>query len=320
MTMSTLFPFHCTMNTYAPDLCPEKVIDLVARLGFAGCDLSCDGSHFPYTEATVENIQQAVASCGISLGNVNTMTTAFFWRDHGDPSAIGGNRFKGPDITDADAAYAAFGVPDSIQWRLDRIESCLQLAAHLGIPLFNMNVGSVVVGPTEDIWRRVLGALEDVLAMAKYYGVQPCIETEASLFIAGRPEIERVMAAFPVGSFCWGYDVGHQIKYYRGDHEAVARDIRELGPSIGYFHLEDISRSDWEGDPMKHKHLPIGDGDIDFIPILSEIRDFQTARIAQGAKPVPVYYENYNSFDTANSGSSGLFLERMGELVASLMM
>lgn len=303
--METKIPIFCTMNTFSPEMHPAKIIDAISAIGYAGSDLCCDGLFYPYSESTLAEIAQALERSNTVLANANSMTTGYFWRQLGlPPEKIPGNGFKGPDISDSKNEYAEFGVSDSVQWRLDRIESCMRLAALLKIPRLNTNVGSGIRVWRAEIWPRVLRALDEIRNMAKRYGVQVCIETEPSLFISGRPEIERVFREFPDDCFLWGFDVGHQIKYYRGNHEAVIRDMREMSQRLGYFHVEDISRTDWEGEMLRHVHLPIGEGDIRFAPIFDVLKEIQMARVQSGMAMLPVYYENYNSFDLDEFGSA----------------
>jgi sugar phosphate isomerase/epimerase len=79
------------------------------------------------------------------------------------------------------------------------------------------------------------------------------LEPEPLLVVGSSPEMLAMMQAVGSPQLKVNLDVGHaQIT-----DDDVATTIRELGSSIVHLHLEDIKG-------RVHKHLPFGEGDMDF--------------------------------------------------------
>ena len=296
---------YCTQNTFDSRLHPCEVLRIASKIGYSGIDLSCDGAHFPYETDAIAAIQRDCHKLKMDIANVNSMTTEYFWREQGkETSGQASNWFKGPDIVDSHDDYAEFGVKSPLEWRTNRIRSCMAIASEVGAKRVNLNLGTRSSGSELILVPEILETLQTLLNNAHHQGLRLCIETEPSLYVSNRKEFEFLTSHFEGQSFLWGFDVGHQIKSYRGDVDLVIKDLIQMQDVIGHIHLEDIAREDWEGNLYEHTHLCPGDGDIDFIPILEAISAVQRDRLASGNSAIPIYYENYHSNDIDENGTA----------------
>lgn len=296
---------YCTQNTFDSRLHPCEVLNFASKIGYSGIDLSCDGAHFPYENDTVRAIIDTSDKLRMDIANVNSMTTEFFWREQGkETSGNASDWFKGPDIVDKQDTYEEYGIKNPVQWRVDRIMQCIEIALKVGAKRVNLNIGTKSSGDIQHLSLEVIKLLEKILKYASKNGINLCVETEPSLFISNKADFEFLNSHFEETHFLWGFDVGHQIKSYRGDSDKVISDLMEMQHVIGHIHLEDIARADWEGNMFEHTHLCPGDGDIDFVPILDAVSAIQRERAATGQSEIPVYYENYHANDTDDNGSA----------------
>jgi len=105
-------------------------------------------------------------------------------------------------------------------------------------------------------WAEHVDRLSRLCQLAEEAGVTLAVEPEPLLVIGSSQDALDMIGAVGSPALKVNLDVGHaQIT-----DDDVAASIRRLGPAIAHLHLEDIAG-------RVHRHLPLGEGDMDFVAI-----------------------------------------------------
>lgn len=138
--------------------------------------------------------------------------------------------------------------------RRDNQVRALQIAHWLG-------TGIVVLNPEKAVdqarqWSEHVAHFKRLCEQAERLDVTLALEPEPLLVVGSSQDMIEMMWAVGLPRLKVNLDVGHaQIT----DDDLVA-SVRKLGSAIVHLHLEDIKG-------RVHRHLPFGEGDIDFVAL-----------------------------------------------------
>ena len=146
--------------------------------------------------------------------------------------------------------------------RLDLLLRAVEIAAALDAKVVSFWSGAKDPGVGEDAtWAHLLEALGAVCEAARSHGVTTGFEPEPGMFVEGVADVRELLARGAPEDLRLTLDLGH---LQCTEEPPLDRWVRELGPLIVNVHVDD-------GRDRVHEHLPLGDGEIDFPPLLREL-------------------------------------------------
>ncbi|MGW3493729.1 sugar phosphate isomerase/epimerase family protein [Streptomyces sp. NPDC001020] len=230
------------------DLRLDDALALLADLGYDGIGLTLDHMHLdplaPDLAARTRRLAQRLAALGLEI----TVET-------GARYVLDPRRKHGPSLLDPD--------PDGRARRVDLLNRAVQVAAELGAHAVHCFSG--VTPPDTDegtAWKRLTESLTPVLDAATTAGVPLAIEPEPGHLLATLADFHRLRHALgdpaPLGLTL---DIGHCQCL---EPLPPAECVRAAAPWLRHVQIEDMRRG-------IHEHLPLGEGDIDFPPVLAAL-------------------------------------------------
>ncbi|WP_411107561.1 sugar phosphate isomerase/epimerase family protein [Streptomyces sp. cmx-4-9] len=230
------------------DLRLGDALALLADLGYDGVGLTLDHMHLdtfaPDAAALTARTARRLASLGL---DVTVETGARYVLDP--------RRKHGPTLLDADA--------DARGARTDLLVRAVRIASELGALAVHCFSGVLPEDVDEDTgWKRLGESLGPVLEVAEEYGVPLAIEPEPGHLLATLADFHRLREALgDPGPLGLTLDIGH----CQCLEEASPADcVRAAAPWLRHVQIEDMRRG-------VHEHLPFGDGEIDFPPVLDAL-------------------------------------------------
>lgn len=133
-------------------------------------------------------------------------------------------------------------------------ERAVRAAAWMDCPTLVLNPEKAADQPRQ--WAEHVAHFQRLCALADELGVTIAVEPEPLLVVASSADAVRMIEQVGSPRLCVNLDVGHA--YLTDDDLPDA--IRMLGERIVHLHLEDMARG-------VHRHLPFGQGDIDFAAV-----------------------------------------------------
>lgn len=227
------------------DLRLDDALGLLADLGYSGVGLTLDHMHLDPLAPDLAARTRRVARRLNRLGLTVTVET-------GARYVLDARRKHGPSLLDPDP-----------QRRADRVRlliRAVQVAADLNAHAVHCFSGITPDG-TDDAtaWHRLADALTPVLAAASGAGVPLAIEPEPGHLLATLADFHHLRHLLgdpaPLGLTL---DIGHCQCL---EPESPADCVRAAAPWLRHVQIEDMRRG-------VHEHLPFGDGEIDFPPVL----------------------------------------------------
>jgi sugar phosphate isomerase/epimerase len=230
------------------DLRLDDALDLLADLGYDGVGLTLDHMHLdplaPDIAARTAHTAGRLAKLGLGV----TVET-------GGRYVLDPRRKHGPSLLDTDG---------EARWaRIRLLIRAVRIAADLGAHAVHCFSGTLPDGVDEDTaWKRLGEALEPVLEAAGETGIPLAIEPEPGHLLGSLADFHRLRADLgdpePLGLTL---DIGHcQCLEPRSPADCV----RAAAPWLRHVQIEDMRRG-------VHEHLPFGDGEIDFPPVLEAL-------------------------------------------------
>ena len=147
--------------------------------------------------------------------------------------------------------------------RIDLLLKAIRVAADLGSPAVSFWSGIAPQGASrEECWARVERAMERLLPVAEAHAVDLALEPEPGMFVErisdvdglrdrlGRPDRLRLTI-----------DVGH-LRCTEDDDPADC--VLRAGALVANVQIDDMRRG-------VHEHLPFGEGEVDFAPVLAAL-------------------------------------------------
>ncbi|MYV52500.1 sugar phosphate isomerase/epimerase family protein [Streptomyces sp. SID3212] len=230
------------------DLRLDDALGLLADLGYDGVGLTLDHMHLdplaPDLAARTRRVARRLDELGLGV----TVET-------GARYVLDPRRKHGPSLLDPD--------PEGRKARTALLVTAVRVAADLGAHAAHCFSGIVPEGTTTDIaWDRLEEALTPVLAAADTAGIPLAFEPEPGQLVSD-------------------LDGFHQLRHRLGDPESLgltldighcqcletaapADCVRAAAPWLRHVQIEDMRRG-------VHEHLPFGDGEIDFPPVLDAL-------------------------------------------------
>ncbi|MEE1742136.1 sugar phosphate isomerase/epimerase family protein [Streptomyces sp. BE147] len=232
------------------DLRLDDALALLADLGYEGVGLTLDHMHLdplaPDLAARTRQVRRRLDALGL---RVTVETGARYVLDP--------RRKHGPSLLDPD--------PDARAARTRLLVRAVDVAAGLGAHAVHCFSGITPPDTGEDTaWKRLAEALTPVLEAAERAGVPLAVEPEPGHLLATLADFHHLRTLLadpdPLGLTL---DIGHcQCLEAASPVECV----RESAPWLRHVQIEDMRRG-------VHEHLPFGDGEIDFPPVLAALAE-----------------------------------------------
>ncbi|WP_405387186.1 sugar phosphate isomerase/epimerase [Streptomyces sp. NBC_01102] len=230
------------------DLRLDDALGLLADLGYDGVGLTLDHMHLdplaPDLGARTRQVARRLDESGLGV----TVET-------GARYVLDPRRKHGPSLLDPD--------PEARAARTALLVRAVGIAAELGAHAVHCFSG--VTPPdtaTDTAWQRLTDALAPVLDAAARAGVPLAIEPEPGHLLATLADFHHLRTLLgdpePLGLTL---DIGHcQCLEPRPPADCV----KDAAPWLRHVQIEDMRRG-------VHEHLPFGDGEIDFPPVLEAL-------------------------------------------------
>ncbi|MEU9376972.1 sugar phosphate isomerase/epimerase family protein [Streptomyces sp. NPDC048255] len=230
------------------DLRLDDALALLADLGYDGVGLTLDHMHLDPFSSDLAALTARTARRLASLGLGVTVET-------GARYVLDPRRKHGPTLLDADE--------DARGARTGLLVRAVRIAAELGAHAVHCFSGVLPDGVDEDTgWTRLAEALGPVLDAAEEYGMPLAIEPEPGHLLATLADFHRLRAGLgDPGPLGLTLDIGHCQCL---EDDSPADCVRAAAPWLRHVQIEDMRRG-------VHEHLPFGDGEIDFPPVLEAL-------------------------------------------------
>ncbi|MFF3095771.1 sugar phosphate isomerase/epimerase family protein [Streptomyces cyaneofuscatus] len=242
------------------DLRLDDALGLLADLGYDGVGLTLDHMHLdPLAPDLAERTRQ-VARRLTSLGLRVTVET-------GARYVLDPRRKHGPSLLDPD--------PDARAARTALLVRAVDVAAELGAHAVHCFSGiTPPETPTDTAWKRLTEAITPVLDAADRSGIPLAIEPEPGHLLATLADFHHLRALLgdpaPLGLTL---DIGHCQCL---EEASPVQCVVDSAPWLRHVQIEDMRRG-------VHEHLPFGDGEIDFPPVLAALAaaDYQGLTVVE---------------------------------------
>ncbi|NEW77214.1 sugar phosphate isomerase/epimerase family protein [Streptomyces rhizosphaericus] len=231
------------------DLRLSDALALLADLGYDGVSLTLDHMHLdplaPDLAARTRRVARDLERLGLGVA-IET----------GARYVLDARRKHHPTLLDPD--------PEARGARVDLLLRAVRVAAGLGSPAVHCFSGVLPPGESaETAWRRLADALGPVVVAAAAVGVSLAIEPEPGHLLADLAGFHRLRTALgDPAALGLTLDIGHCQCL---EPDPPAECVRAAAPWVRHVQIEDMRRG-------VHEHLPFGEGEIDFPPVLEALR------------------------------------------------
>ncbi|MGF1428715.1 sugar phosphate isomerase/epimerase family protein [Kitasatospora sp. LaBMicrA B282] len=230
------------------DLRLTDALHLLADLGYDGIGLTLDHMHL---DPLAEDLKARTRRLAGQLDRLGLQVTV----ETGARYVLDPRRKHGPSLLDAD--------PEARAARARLLVTAVEVAAELGAHAVHCFSG---VRPPdtapETAWQRLGEALQPVLKAAERAEVPLAIEPEPGHLLDDLAGFHRLRSLLDDPTrLGLTLDIGH----CQCLEEASPADcVRAAAPWLRHVQIEDMRRG-------VHEHLPFGDGEIDFPPVLAAL-------------------------------------------------
>ncbi|MBC7274538.1 MAG: sugar phosphate isomerase/epimerase [Streptomyces sp.] len=230
------------------DLRLDDALALLADLGYDGVGLTLDHMHLdplaPDAAARTRQVAHRLAALGLGV----TVET-------GARYVLDPRRKHGPSLLDPD--------PDARARRVDLLIRAVRIGADLGAHAVHCFSGITPAGTDDDTaWKRLAESLTPVLDAATTAGIPLAVEPEPGHLLANLADFHRLRTALGDPSqLGLTLDIGHCQCL---EPLPPADCVRAVAPWLRHVQIEDMRRG-------VHEHLPFGEGEIDFPPVLAAL-------------------------------------------------
>ncbi|MFJ4578749.1 sugar phosphate isomerase/epimerase family protein [Streptomyces echinatus] len=231
------------------DLRLDDALALLADLGYDGVGLTLDHMHLDPLAPGLADRTRRVAKRLAELGLDVTVET-------GARYVLDPRRKHGPSLLDPD--------PESRARRADLLLRAVRVAADLGARAVHCFSG--IVPPTvrepATAWQRLTASLSPVLEAADTAGVPLAVEPEPGHLLATLTDFHHLRGLLgDPPALGLTLDIGHcQCLEPLPPEDCV----RAAAPWLRHVQIEDMRHG-------VHDHLPFGEGEIDFPPVLAAL-------------------------------------------------
>lgn len=230
------------------DLRLDDALGVLAELGYDGVGLTLDHMHLdplgPGLAGRVARVADRLDALGLGV----TVET-------GARYVLDPRRKHGPTLLDPE--------PEARAARSALLVTAVKVAADLGAHAVHCFSGVRPAGVDEDTaWELLADSLGPVIDAAQTAGVPLAVEPEPGHLLASLADFHRLRTRLddhPLLGLT--LDIGHcQCLEPRSPADCVTA----AGPWLRHVQIEDMRRG-------VHEHLPFGDGEIDFPPVLAAL-------------------------------------------------
>tara|TARA_B100001093_G_scaffold458319_1_gene470651 strand:- start:1704 stop:2546 length:843 start_codon:yes stop_codon:yes gene_type:complete len=191
---------------------------------------------------------------------------------------------------------------DDCSRRIEFLRQAIELAGELNADCVSLWSGAVCSDADETLlWRKLTDGVGEVLDHASRCGVVLGFEPEPGMFIdtVARAEelFERLGRPKSLGLTV---DIGHLECL---GERPLAATVRDVADRIVNVHIDDMI-------VCRHEHLPLGKGDIDYVPVFREL----LAARYQGGLHVELPRQSHRWYETAKESYE--FIHHMIGLVS----
>lgn len=232
------------------DLRLDDALRLLADLGYDGVGLTLDHMHLdpmaPDLTARTRHVRRLLTELGLGV----TVET-------GARYVLDPRRKHGPTLLDPD--------PDDRAARVRLLVTAVRVAAELGAHAVHCFSGVTPEGTDPDTaWKRLEEAMAPVLAAAQAAGIPLAVEPEPGHLVSDLAGFHRLRERLGDPALLGlTLDIGHCQCL---EPAPPADCVRDAGPWLRHVQIEDMRRG-------VHEHLPFGDGEIDFPPVLRALEE-----------------------------------------------
>lgn len=148
--------------------------------------------------------------------------------------------------------------------RIEFYQRSIDIAAELGAPIVSLWSGILRDDVSESIaLSRLANALSDVSNYAAQRNIVIGFEPEPGMFIDTMAKFDQLKQLVEAPNLRLTLDVGHL--HCQGE-TPIENYVRKYAEQIVNVHIEDMRRG-------VHEHLPFGEGEIDFTPVMQTFRE-----------------------------------------------
>lgn len=232
------------------DLRLDDALGLLADLGYDGVGLTLDHMHL---DPLAPDLPARTARVARRLGELGLTATV----ETGARYVLDPRRKHGPSLLDPD--------PDGRAARTALLVTAVRTAADLGAHAVHCFSGITPPGTDPGTaWKRLEEALWPVVDAAAAAGVPLAVEPEPGHLLATLDDFHHLRTVMgnptPLGLTL---DIGHCQCL---EPAPPADCVRAAAPWLRHVQIEDMRRG-------VHEHLPFGDGEIDFPPVLDALAE-----------------------------------------------
>ncbi|KIF71186.1 xylose isomerase [Streptomyces sp. AcH 505] len=232
------------------DLRLDDALGLLADLGYEGVGLTLDHMHL---DPLADDLAARTRQVGRRLGELGLGVTV----ETGARYVLDPRRKHGPSLLDPD--------PEGRAARVGLLVTAVRVAADLGAHAVHCFSGITPPGTgTDTAFERLEETMAPVLAAAEAAGVPLAVEPEPGHLVgdlAGFHELRRRLG--DPGLLGLTLDLGHCQCL---EPLPPADCVRAAAPWLRHVQIEDMRRG-------VHEHLPFGDGEMDFPPLLEALAE-----------------------------------------------
>ncbi|MFJ8940283.1 sugar phosphate isomerase/epimerase family protein [Streptomyces sp. NPDC102365] len=234
------------------DLRLDDALSLLADLGYDGVGLTLDHMHLdpfaPGLAARVRTLAGRLDELGLGV----TLET-------GARYVLDPRRKHGPSLLDPD--------PDQRARRVDLLLRAVRIASDLGAHAVHCFSGVLPEDESGTVaedtaWKRLAEALTPAIDAASAAGIPLAVEPEPGHLLATLDDFHRLRTTLgSPDALGLTLDIGHCQCL---EPQSPADCVRAAAPWLKHVQIEDMRRG-------VHEHLPFGDGEIDFPPVLEAL-------------------------------------------------
>jgi sugar phosphate isomerase/epimerase len=224
----------------------DDCLRILADLGYDGVALTLDVHHLDPRSSSPRGLDDLAARLD-RLGLRRTVET--------------GARFLLDPLRKHEPSLLA---EDGWERRMRFLEHSIEIASEIGAPVVTFSSGSADKSvPARELRARLAERCAGLAESASRKGVRLGFEPEPGMFVgdlAGYVDLRRDVEHEALGLTL---DIGH---VHLTEDRPPAEVVRAFSDALLHVHLEDMRRPE-------HRHLAIGEGEIDFPPVLDALEE-----------------------------------------------